>query len=375
MLFFTFILFFIYKTQKKTLLVPFVAIFIGFMFLYLAPGNFARLHTDFSVWLSLPLSEKVIFHLHRSQELVGEFFLVFATIIFSLFSFLVLNDGKKLNLQFFKFGFLFFVLAFFSVVIFAGSPTMMRRTLNTFNFFIILCASFSLHILLSQKNKNKAVFIRILFLVFVPYFTLSWASFTHAVSQIYTQAKIIDEVIEYAKKNGESKARIPEFYWTDLVRYSDVFGVGHHNPYMPSYYGIDEIIHLPVSFNYAIIKTQKPVLSQNLSDDLKLNLFYDNPPTAFRNARNLVFEFNQNLLEIADIGDSDLAIHLFLDDKDEILTMKLDDFLQIGNKFYYATELKMIVLEDIKTINLALYNPDTEQNSTSFSMDLTTIHE
>ena len=101
----------------------------------------------------------------------------------------------------------FFVMAIFSFAVFVTFPAFPPRTQNTFNFFIILSTSFCIYEVLSLQDKKKNLFIGFLFLVFVPYFALSWARFTYAVKQTSIQAEIREEIILKAKNQGESEAK------------------------------------------------------------------------------------------------------------------------------------------------------------------------
>ncbi|MBQ9291758.1 MAG: hypothetical protein IJ211_00655 [Campylobacter sp.] len=108
--FFTFILFFIYKNQRKTLLMAFIATLSGFLFLYFAPGQFARLnHPAFANWRNLPFSEKILSHLfNRMPSAISGFWLAFCTIILSLFSLQILENREKKE-KFFLFVFFCFL--------------------------------------------------------------------------------------------------------------------------------------------------------------------------------------------------------------------------------------------------------------------------
>ena len=366
--FFTFILFFIYKNQRKTLIIAFIPVLVGFLFLYFSPGNFKRLNDEaFANWRNLPLSKKIISHLfgRLPKEVLG-FWLAFASIIFSFFSLFVLKNEKKFDTKFFLFAFIFFILALFSVFVFVKSPVMPPRSLNTFNFFIVLCASFSLYAMLSLNDKKKILFASFLFLVFVLYFTLSWMRFTYAIKQTDIQAQIREKIIKNAKEKGENEAKIPDWYFTKLVKNRDQFDL-YKCPYMPRYYDIEKITWLPAKFNYAIIKTQKPILSENLPNNLKLNLFYDNPYRLFSDNRILAFEFNKDIKEIAEQNGNLLLAHLFLNKNEEFITT---DFMQIEEKFYYLVNLNDKKIENIEKINLLFYNPQTQNASIKFSINL-----
>lgn len=101
---------------------------------------------------------------------------------------------------------------------------------------------------------------------------------------------------------------------------------------------IEKITWLPVKFNYAILKTQKPFVSQKLRDDLKLNLFYDHAPVPFRHSRNLILEFDKNIIDFMDNGDATLNIHIHLKNGDGFINIdkNIYDFDNIGEKYYYV---------------------------------------
>lgn len=371
MVFFTFILFFIYKNQRKTLIIAFIATLSGFLFLYFTPGNFKRLEDPiFTNWRNSTFSEKIISHIfNRIPNGISGFWLAFCTIILSLFSLQILENREKKE-KFWLFAFLFFVMAVFSFVVFVVSPVFMARSQNTFNFFIILSASFCIYEVLSLQDKKKILFIGFLFLVFMPYFALSWARFTYAVKQTSIQADIREEIILKAKNQGESEAKIPDWYFTKLIKDNDKFDL-YRSLDMPHYYGIEKITWLPVKFNYAIIKTQKPILSQNLADNLKLNLFYDNAPRLFRNNKNLVFEFDKNILNIAKQGDNILYIYPFINDNEFLNAhTQINNFTQIGEKIYYVINLENFDIEKFKKINFGFYNSVSEKASAQFSINL-----
>lgn len=136
MVFLNFILFFIYKNQRKTIIISLLVVLFGFLILYFAPGNFERLkHPDFANWRNLPTYMKIINHFfHRIPDAISGFWLAFFIIISSFFSLFILKNKDKPNEKFFIFAFIFWVLSFFSIIVFVKSPAMPPRALNTFNF-------------------------------------------------------------------------------------------------------------------------------------------------------------------------------------------------------------------------------------------------
>ena len=106
--------------------------------------------------------------------------------------------------------------------------------------------------------------------------------------------------------------------------------------------------------------------------DLKLNVFYDNALRLFRNSRNLVFEFDKNIKEVVGKNNTTLFVHLFANGEEKFANAdkNINDFVQIGNKFYYPIDLKGKKFENLEKINFGFYDSKIKKNSAKFSINL-----
>lgn len=371
---FTIILFFIYKRQKKILTIALLSIVIGFSFLYFAPGNFKRLHCGaFNNWLNMPMYDKIYMHIFdRMPQTFGLFWLIFIDIIF-LFIILSFSDkNKEKNIKSYIFICIFFILAIFSIFVFIKSPAMPPRSKNTCLFFLIICISFLTHTIIRVKESKSTLALIIIISSNLIYFIPSYVFFTYAIKNTAIQAQIRDEIINKAKSNKEQSVKIPDWYFTKLLNNSDKFDM-YRSGAMPRYYGVKNIEWTNALFEYSITKTQTPtVLNLALINDLKLDaIFYSNGHNIF-DKNKLILQFNHSLLNYIKNGDNILYLHIFTKNNSKFINkdINIEDFTQIGEKFYYAIVIDNIKLQKLKSLDFGFYNSTLEQNSASFSLNL-----
>ena len=268
----------------------------------------------------------------------------------------------KTIMHFYGITLLFFAMAIFSVLIFIVSPFMPERVLNTFNFYIILVIVMLISGVYRQVSdkRKKYCCIGVVFLLTVPYFLFSYIRFTYAIMQTKVQAAIREEIIATAKVNQNDQVEIPDWYFTKLAKETDKFDLFRSDA-MPAYYGIKQIKWNPAYFNYAILKTKKPIITGiQVTDTIKMDCYHFGGYCFFDDA-SLVFGFDCSPLLLTDKTDSKIFFMLYLmkeksvSQEPIVVEQNVATFTKVENHYYYAIKTpKNFKVQDIKRIDIAL---------------------
>ena len=269
---------------------------------------------------------------------------------------------------------LFFAMAIFSIAILVVAPYVPERTLNTFNFCIVLTIVMLVDGTFRHLPKPTYV-IGLLFLICMPCFLISYSRFTYAVSQAQIQSTIRDNIIVEAKMRHWEKAVIPDWYFTKLAKDTDKFDLFRSDA-MPEYYGIQHILWTPAHFNYAILKSKKPVLKDlKVTDRIKMNFYYDNSYRFFNEPcfifgfDDLPQSFNKNgkICFVLHVKNNNLSVF----ENRVAIEENIEDFTKVGDRYYFALRLKdSIQVKDIEKIDLILSSQETRKVLFSFPLCL-----
>lgn len=308
-------------------------------------------------------------------------FITYAVIAYILIKILQSESFVKVSCQIiahYGITVMFFMMAIFSVLIFIVSPFMPQRTLNTFNFYIVLTIIMLVDRVFRQFSDSGKLyyFISFLFLVCVPYFVISHSRFTYAVMKTKIQATIRDEIIADAKIHHSKQAEIPDWYFTKLGKSTDKFDLFRSDA-MPAYYGIKHIAWNPAYFNYAIIKSGKPIIENlQVMERIKTTIFYNNTCRFFDDP-SLVFGFNNLPLSLVNNNSGKIFFALHMKDnhsafeKTMVLEEHLGKFTKIGNCYYIAARInENIQINDIKRIDIDFCAQETGKLLFSFPVCL-----
>lgn len=118
---------------------------------------------------------------------------------------------------------------------------------------------------------------------------------------------------------------------------------------------------------------KKPIIKHYaLKDGFELSLYkFENPNYNLTNDKKLIFVFNKNVKKIAKKaknGDKHLIIRLVKNREVFIYADKsINDFIQIGSRYFYIVNLADTNIDDIETIELGLLN--TENMKFSINLD------
>jgi len=154
----------------------------------------------------------------------------------------------------------------------------------------------------------------------------------------------------HAKAQNCYEAAIPDWYFTKLAKDNDKFDL-FRSEFMPQYYGIKKIVWKQVNFNYAILKTKKPLIENSqLTDNIKIRFFYNDCNTFFDDPC-LVFE-SEELLTMPDDTEYAIQFCFYQKGKQEhnSIIKKADDYFRFGNHYYYVIKVKDIDLQNIEEI-------------------------
>ena len=375
MAFFSLCLFALYwkeKKNRKTLFAGLLSTSVGYAVLLFAPGNYARLSNDrYAQWHSMSLMERVFEHVYtRMTKAFKGFFLLYIVMVFMLIVILLIQKEEK-NIQLVVFALGFAALSVCALFVFVVSPTMPRRSENTALFFTLLSLSFIADILMRSKPKISAFPLGCVVLMGMVFFVPSYMLIEHAYCQIMVQSQIREDMILDAKEEGSDTVTIPDWYFTRLLKDTDKIDT-FRSSIMSKYYGMRTINWQNIDYNYAAIKTGKSIqVEQPFKDDVMLENIYTklNPP--YENT--VVLEFDHCVADYAEAGEKKLYIHLFLDGQEEFVNadVSVDDFIRIGDKYYYGFTCQTPDLRKLYWIDTGLYNAEAQTKSAATSIDLT----
>lgn len=429
-----------FSRRNDVLLIGLFSTLIGFLVLVLAPGNFVRMKwVEFADWQSLSLIEKILYHVFQRIPLaISRFWLAFfiiailvatlanrlqlkfkhlktgcyivtlliiVTAVLSILFPMQFQNGVFISLlvfitcgvivcvlfKFFQSKYfeeidcktivhysatmLFFMMAVFSILILIFAPYMPQRTLNTFNFCIVLTIVMLVDGVYQHLLK-PSYFIGLIFLICMPCFLISYSRFTYAVTQALIQSTIRDSIITEAKLRNCETVEIPDWYFTKLGKSTDKFDLFQSDA-MPKYYGIKNILWTPAHFNYAILKSKKPLLKDlQVSNRIKMNFYYDNS-LVFFDEPSFIFGFDY-LPQLFSRNENDkicFALHMrnntSVYDKSLIIEERTGNFTKVGNYYYYAIRLNNSVqVKDIERIDIVLNSRETSKLLFSFPICL-----
>lgn len=87
---------------------------------------------------------------------------------------------------------------------------------------------------------------------------------------------------------------------------------------------------------------------------------------------NVIFEFNESLLNVAQSDDNYFFIHFFEKGKEEYINngKLLNEQIKIGDKYYFLSPINGATWDKIEKINFGFYNTETKNTSAEFSIYL-----
>lgn len=360
-----------WKEKTYLLLVGLVSTCIGCALLYFAPGNYMRLgNAVYDEWNELSIVEKFIEHVFsRMSDALGGLYLVYLIFILMFIAVVWIYNGRKINDYNFKFSLIYCLLSICSILAFIVVPTMPARSANTCLYYALLGLSFIANLLTDTEDRYGILSLYGMTLICGIYFSISYAFVSYAYVQTKIQADIRESIIEDTKADGKDATVIPEWYFTRLAKQTDDFDLYISNS-MPSYYGLSNIEWKGVTFNYAIIENTRPIrINKKLKNGLILENMYVKLNAPFE--QTFVFEFNDSLMNYIE-EDRKLYIYMYDEDKDEIFNayISLNNFVQIGDKYYYGRTILTPNIDELNTICFDFYNPDASIKSAEYILNL-----
>lgn len=361
-----------WSNNKPVLFTGLISTIAGYAFLYFSPGVRIRKQNDaFLSWRESPIIEKFLTHLfNRMPNAFNRFYYLYMVTIVMLIAALWGQKGKKAEDRSLYFILLFFILSFLSVLAFIVSPAMPPRSENTSLFFALLTLSMAANILLYTGVRERFIILGFVFIYCLIYFIPSYLFVSHAYKQTKIQADIREDIIQSEKDKGEKVATVYDYYFTRMLKNSDKFDT-HRSSNTSKYYGLDAIRWRSSSFNYAVIRTSKPIsVNMNLNNGLTLKNIYLNLQLPFE--QTLIMEFDKELSECVQEGDNRLFVHLFDDSKKGYInaSISLNNFIQIGDRYYYGKSIPSPELKKLHKIDFGFYNSEEKANSVEYTLDL-----
>jgi hypothetical protein len=322
------------KLNKRIFLIYTALFVVGALILMLAPGNFERLHAGVCQnWCDLSLSEKIHKFSKISywglQDMQNAFW-------FYLFMLIIAGISFKKNRKAISWSLLFFSVSVVSHVVMIASPYFPGRSLFPSLCFLLLSTSFLLDGSVIRYRVLKILFAGVIVCIlwlFIKFFMIMHVGH----KAIMVQDAIRIDHIKYVKerKGRHITVDIPQHYVNNDLRRHNVSFAFEFIPYHreATWNGVDELNHIRVNFDYAILRTAKtiPVINKTDLSDVKV---YFQPKSAL--ARQATF-----MLESFDPIDKDLIMQCFDDQKRIVFESQLkDQTIELQGKYYRGISIK-----------------------------------
>ncbi len=327
---------------------------IGAAIMLLAPGNYERKKL-FTEWYDKPTLEQLKIHLFdRGPDILASYIHVYVVLIAFIFIIVIFN--KKINKKSWVYLFLFISLSFFSNIILAKAPYAAGRNLNTGLFFLLPSISILSYEIFSEKI-NKFTITPLLYIA--SFFSLSYLLFTNMMTQAKTQFEIQMEILDKQKTNGLKTIQLPDWFFTKTMKELDRFDAFRSDA-TRYYYNVDSIHWIPVSFNYAIIKTAKKI---DINKEIKNNVFiysiYGYKTASFKN--RVTIETSNSLSNLFHNNHENTILRINKENGDYI-EFNIKDITQdlIDDRYYIDLEAKEISLNEIKSLSFTTNDDNIE---------------
>ncbi len=269
------------KLNKKFLFIYSLLFVIGALILILAPGNFERIQGEiYQKWCKSSLIEKFATFIDQSEwslchiNIAGKFYL--------LMLFLTGISWGKNRKEIFQ-SLLFFSTAVVSYVVMVASPYFPARSLNPTLCFLLLSISFLLNPSLIRYKILKIILAAAIFWIFLLFFKF-FVMLSACHQTIMIQDAIRIDHIKYMseKKGKHTTVNIPQHYISNLARSYRISFPFEFIPYQmeATWNGVDELNHIPVKYDYAVLRTGKTIPVENKTN-LKNAKIYFQPKSWF----------------------------------------------------------------------------------------------
>ncbi len=326
--------------NKKFFLICFALFIIGALILLLAPGNFERIQSEtYRKWCELSLTEKFFEFIDRSQQNLprtGEAWKVFAS--FLIMATISWRKNRKeivisleRNKRELAWSLLFFSTALVSHFVMISSPYFPDRSLNPTLCFLLLSSSFLLDPEIFQPKILKLIFTAIVVWIlwlFVKFFAILYTGHQSIMVQ---DAIRIDHIKYMIEKKGDHHITvdIPQHYISQILRRYRISFMFEFIPYgmEATWNGVNELNHIPVKYDYAVLRTGKPIQINNRSNLKNLKFYFQQ--------KSLSSPQNTIVIESLEPINEDLILQYISQKTKKIQRIELDKkVIELQGKYY-----------------------------------------
>ena len=341
---------------------------IGYIFLLFAPGNMIRAK-QYDYWYSQPKLPRLESYMMEAFPWeMKAYWQVYIVLLYCLFVLaLIKRDDEHVNKKVILYSLLFFSAAILADLALAGSPVLPPRALNGALIFLLISTSFIFYYILDSMGtmKNKMLFSMVPLSFCLVYFFPSYFLFVSAMKSTQKQEEIRNEIILDAKSKGEMDIKIPNFYFTKLVKYEDQFDTYHNPQTMGKFWGVNSIDKYDVNFDYSVISGKENLIfiGKDIVNGLHLiNVYlYSEAVGLFSKRQNyMLFEFDKNP-ELYINNDNGMFFNI-CDRKDFCVNVGVSTVKSnlIAGKYYISNSIaETIESKNVKKVQFGMRNIKT----------------
>lgn len=338
------------EKNKRALIFGLVGSFIGAAVLILSPGNKSR-SNSFVDWKSLSFTEKFDLHFYeRFPNIMSTYWQVYLVFIISIMAvFFIAKPNKKQLL----YATVFFIGSILANAVFVASPYVPARAGNGALVLMLISLSFVINGLMqSTEKRQKLLYLSSVACFVLIYFVPSYYLFTSAVSNVWAQNKIKENIILEAKSKGFKQVEVPKFYFTQLLKPSDSLA-SFDNSAINLYYGVDAITYFPVGFNYADIESQPGIdVDLLVAGEVSVSKIYAYDEGRFGKTK-LIFKVSGDIDSYFSSGAA-MYVHVFLKDGTYVNRDTANPVIAINGANYTFADLG-VDYHEIERIELGMY--------------------
>ena len=272
------------------------------------------------------------------------------------------------NKRNFIFSLVFLIAAILANAAFVLSPGMPPRAFNGSLCFLLISLSFLLYDLSHSINKLSIVIMSLASAFILFYFAPSYILFNDAMKQAMKQYEIREKLIISARDSGEKTVKIPEFYFTTLVKESDKFDT-FQSIDLAKYYKISSIEGYNAGFNYAQINGDWKHFKKPFFDGANLTgIKFYSEGLGMQNIMLIEFDKNVELLK----GSSDsLILHFNYKDNSDFLNKDTSLVIkEINGRYFFVMGVNGINIDKIESISIGIYDTERKVEKFSYMLDI-----
>jgi hypothetical protein len=334
---------------------------VGASVLLLSPGGAARSGV-FTSWHSLSLVEKIDEQMfNRMPEAMQTYWLAYLLIIVLAICISVFGIVSKKNVTYAA---IFFVAAIMANMAFIGAPFMPPRAYNGALCFMLISASFLVHVVAREaSNWQKASVLTVVFTFGLIYFIPSYIMFTNAVERTWKQETVRQLMIKQQLKENSKDISIPDHYFTRILKKTDGYP-DYKQPMVKDVYKVNSFTEFPAFFDYSTLD-QMPSKDAGFylagGSILQKIYFYKE---SLAGKKFIIYKINDDFNKVLSQGMA-MFVHAKMKGKDGYINIDTSNpAINIMGSWYTYSDLagKDVDFKEIESLNIGVYQITPLQN-------------